>query len=89
MLALLAGILAFAARPRARLKVVARGFNALDSLERHVLEYSRALSSVLKERCATDEGCLVVEVEWKAPRYLNDSALEMRLQIINANESFD
>ena len=43
----------------------------------------------LAQRCATDEGCLVVEVEWKAPRYLNDSALEMRLQIINANESFD
>lgn len=83
MLALALLSLGFALRPRARLKVTARGFAPLDDLERYVLEYTRVLSRLLNERCGAESGCLVVEVQWEPPRYLNDAAVQMSLRILN------
>ena len=75
--------------PRARLKIVARGFAPLDNLERHVLEYTRVLGSLLQERCGAEDGCLVVDVQWQAPRYPNDAAMQMRLEIRGEPEEPD
>jgi len=79
--------LALGPRPRAKLTIRARGTASLENLEEHVLEYSRALSKILNERCGADDGCLVVDVQWEPPRYADDAALEMRLKLIAANKT--
>ena len=78
---------ALALGPRAKLTVRARGFASLDHLEEHVLEYSRAVSKILKERCGADDGCLLVDVQWEPPRYAEDAALEMRLKLIGSKNA--
>ena len=66
--------------PRARLKIVARGFAPLDNLERHVLEYTRVLGS-LSESAARRRRLPVVDVHAGAAlpqRRRHANALEIR-----------
>lgn len=78
---------ALALGPRAKLTIRARGFASLDHLELHILEYTRAVSKILNERCGADDGCLVVDVQWEPPRYAEDTALEMRLKLIGSKNA--